>query len=116
MRFYLGLGKKEMGNYRRHAIDACMVCLCSDAVIQKFSEFKRDLDIEIYQQTSNELKIALREQDYKIKHGFELGRKYRENIENIVAGVFVSHRKDAHIRGARYTTKQFIAQKRQQGL
>lgn len=99
MRFYMGLGKKEMGTYYRHAIDACVVCLCSDGVIQKFSEFKRDLDISIYEQTSNELKLALREQDYKIKNGFELGRKYRENILLLLPGIFVSHKKEGRIKG-----------------
>ena len=99
MRFYMGLGKKEMGTYYRHAIDACVVCLCNDATIQKFSEFKRDLDMSIYEQTSNELKIAMREQDYKIKHGFVLGKKYRENILNVISKVFVSHKVEGRIRG-----------------
>ena len=95
----MGLGKKEMGTYYRHAIDACVVCLCNDATIQKFSEFKRDLDMSIYEQTSNELKIAMREQDYKIKHGFVLGKKYRENILNVISKVFVSHKVEGRIRG-----------------
>ena len=99
MRFYMGLGKKEMGTYYRYAIDACVVCLCNDATIQKFSEFKRDLDMSIYEQTSNELKIAMREQDYKIKHGFVLGKKYRENILNVISKVFVSHKVEGRIRG-----------------
>lgn len=98
-RYYMGFAKKDRSNDLHHALDACVIALCNDALVQKFSEFKRDYELEKSRQNSRILSQAIKD-DYLTNKEFSAGKKYRANIQELLEKVFASHKVRAKTTGA----------------
>lgn len=98
-RYYMGFAKKDRSNDLHHALDACVIALCNDALIQKFSEFKRVYELEKARQNSRILSNAIKD-DYLTNKEFSAGKKYRTNIQELLEKVFVSRKVRAKVTGA----------------
>lgn len=98
-RYYMGFAKKDRSNDLHHALDACVIALCNDVLVQKFSEFKRDYELEKSRQNSRILSQAIKD-DYLTNKEFSEGKKYRNNIKELLDKIFVSRKVRAKTTGA----------------
>ena len=98
-RHYIGFDKKDRSNDLHHALDACIIALCNDALVQKFSEFKRDYELGRARQSAKNLSNEIKK-DFLTNREFSEGKKYRESIERLLEKVFVSRKVRAKVTGA----------------